>query len=415
MEVYILDGLLRRTAIIDVFESLIWTERQKEIGEFQLVVLSTPGNKSLFPEGTRLAISESYGVMTVETVEDITDAEGRRLLKLSGRSLEYILEDRILFQNAGGMGRTTWTVQSLPPGDAVRQMFTSICVNGDIHPSDIIPLVITNQSLYPTSTIPEPTDLIVETYEPAPLFQAFKEILDPYQMGVRLYRDPNNNRLHFDVYTGSDRTSRQSAVTPVIFSPSLDNLQNTTSMRTIEQSKNCAYVYLKANGQSVTVYSDDSGPEVAGLDRRTMLVTVESLPEGMELPVYDIPDPANFDHELNEARIEDMLTYLTRVGKEALVNARAFMAFDGEIDQYSEYKYGVHYFLGDLVEQRSDDGAANYMRVTEQIFSSDVNGDKSYPTLEKELYTSPGSWASWRYNKAWVDMADTETWANQPD
>lgn len=414
MEVYILDGLLRRTAIVDVFESLVWTERQKDLGDFQLRVLSTPGNESLFPAGTRLAINETKSVMTVETVEDITDAEGRKILQLTGRSLEYILEDRILFRMAG-LNRTSWTVQSLPPAEAVKEMFTSICVNGDVHPSDIIPFVNTTESLYPTDTIPEPTELIVETYEPKTLFSVFKEILDPYQMGVRLHRNPGSSQLHFEVYTGSDRTSRQSVHTPVIFSPDLDNLQNVTKMRTVEKSKNVAYVYLKANGYSVNVYQDDSGPEISGLDRRTLLVEVDSLPEGMELPVFDPPDPTNFDHDLNNQRIEDMAAYLTRVGKEALVNARAFMAFDGEIDQNSEYKYGIHYFMGDLVEQRSEAGDANYMRVTEQIFSSDVNGDKSYPTLEKELFVSAGAWSSWRYNKAWVDMADTETWANQPD
>lgn len=415
MEVYILDGLLRRTAIVDVFESLIWTDRQKEIGDFELKVLSTPGNQNLFPTGTRLAINESFCVMTVETVEDITDSDGRKILSLKGRSLEYILDDRILFQTFAGYNRAPWTIQSLTPGAAVRQMFQSICVEGVVHPSDIIPLVLTNQSLYPTPTIAEPTELITETLPPKPLYRAFKEVLDPYEMGVRLYRDPNTGRLHFDVYTGSDRTSRQTTLPPVIFSPALGNLQNTNSLKTIEKSKNVAYVWYEALGYSVTVYQDNSGPEVDGLDRRALLVEVTSLPEGMEAPVFDVSDPETFDYELNDQRILELDAYLTRVGKESLVNARAFMAFDGEIDQNSEYKYGIHYFLGDLVEQRSSDGAANYMRVTEQIFSSDVNGDKSYPTLEKELYVSAGAWGSWRYNKAWVEMADTETWANQPD
>jgi len=42
MEVYILDDLLRRTAVIDQFNSMIWTERWRDKGDFELVVNSSP-------------------------------------------------------------------------------------------------------------------------------------------------------------------------------------------------------------------------------------------------------------------------------------------------------------------------------------------------------------------------------------
>lgn len=416
MEVYVLDGLLRRIAVVDVFESLVWTERHAEIGDFQLVVLSNSGNKNLLREGTRLAINESYRVMTVETVEDVTDTDQRRLLKVKGRSLEAILEDRVLFQTFAGYNRMSWTIQDLPPGEAARQMFDSICVSGIVHPSDIIPFVVSG-TLYPTETIPEPTNLLRETLDPMPLYKALKQVLDPYDMGIRLYRDPNTAKLYFNVYTGNDRTTRQSVLAPVVFSPELENLQNTSSLRSIEKSKNVAYVYLKANGASVNVYQDDSGPQVEGFDRRCLYVEVDSLPDGMLLPVppEGIADPSTFDYAANDAKHVAMENYLIRVGKDALVEARPYMAFDGEVDQNSTHVYGVHYQLGDLAEQRSEDGQTNYMRVTEQIFASDAEGDRAYPTMVKELFTSAGSWGSWRYNKAWSEMADTETWANQPN
>jgi hypothetical protein len=41
MEVYILDSLLRRTEVVDQFESCIWTERFSEHGEFEIDIKST--------------------------------------------------------------------------------------------------------------------------------------------------------------------------------------------------------------------------------------------------------------------------------------------------------------------------------------------------------------------------------------
>jgi hypothetical protein len=55
MEVYTLDSLLRRTTVVDVYQSLIWTERWIESGDFQLDIVSTPATRRLFAAGTKLA------------------------------------------------------------------------------------------------------------------------------------------------------------------------------------------------------------------------------------------------------------------------------------------------------------------------------------------------------------------------
>src|SRR5690606_17136547 len=90
-------------------------------------------------------------------------------------------------------------------------------------------------------------------------------------------------------------------------------------------------------------------------------------------------------------------------GKEALAEHRVIIAFDGEIPQFGSYIYGVDYSLGDLVEQRNSDGLATNMRVTEQIFISDQQGFRSYPTLTINLLITPGSWYAWTAGQVWDD------------
>ena len=102
-------------------------------------------------------------------------------------------------------------------------------------------------------------------------------------------------------------------------------------------------------------------------------------------------------------------------GREELSYARRFIGFDGEVTQRTQYKYGIDYQLGDLVEMRGKDGISAVVRVTEQIFTSDAEGDKSYPTLSNKLTAEPGSWASMG-NAEWIDYDDdlTTYWSSMP-
>lgn len=62
--------------------------------------------------------------------------------------------------------------------------------------------------------------------------------------------------------------------------------------------------------------------------------------------------------------------------------------FDGEINERSALRYGIDYDLGDLVELRNEDGFTFTRRVTEQIFVSDKEGERSYPTLSEAIRTT---------------------------
>jgi hypothetical protein len=395
MEVYILDSLLRREIVVDEFVSLVWAERFREIGDFELVLHSTPTNRTIFTTGKRLVHNESVRVMTVETVEDTIDSENRRLLKVKGRSLEAILEDRAAMKTTNFItGDEKWHLTGLPKAIA-EQMFTDICVTGTLSANDVIPF-LGGSALFPADTIAAPTESIDWYQDPASLFNAIKEICDIYDMGLRLVRNPNTGQLQFNIYTGSDRTRQQTSLAPVIFSPELENLQNTTELSTISKTKNCAYVLTEVEGSFYyqLVYDDYVDPNVEGFERHVLMLRVTLEDD----EITTIPD------SINDA--------LQRRGKDELTKHRSFTAFDGEISRQSQYMYGVHYHLGDLVGMQNSDGLVNNMRVTEQIFSSDAEGDRAYPTLAINTFIEPGSWESWGF-EVWEDLG-METWADQP-
>ena len=382
MEVYILDSLYRRIAVVDKFESLIWAERMRAAGDFELHIVSSAQNRSIFVPGVNLAVNTSTRIMTVETVQDSTDDEGRRILKITGPSLENVLRQRIIAMDAAGEW-VPWESDEDDPRAIATDMFHDICVTGILNAGDIISGV-TEGSFYPTDTIPEPSDLIVYIPDIQDLYTGLKDLCDAYMMGFRLVRHPVTNTLYFDVYMGSDRTTAQTALGAVVFSPDLDNLRNTNRLTSSALFKNVAYVVNDTDHE--IVYLDDVDPGIEGFERRVLLVSCD---EGLTS--------------------EEMI----QKGVDELAKSRMMSALDGQLATLTSYIYEVDYYLGDLVELRDDDGTTSNMQVTEQIFIHDKEGERAYPTLTVNTFIFPGSWIAWDFAQEWDDLT-TEHWDELP-
>lgn len=390
MELYPLDALLRRSSVIDRFESCIWTERFAAKGDFELVLRSTAENRSRLKEGTLLAMNRSHRVMEVETVEDKVDDNGKQTLSIKGTSIEKMLEDRVAMGSLADLTTTPkWTLTGTPAVVA-RKIFHDICVTGILSAQDQIPFINEGTFLF-ASTIPEPIDPIVVDIEPTTVYNAIVNIADVWNLGFRLIREYDTSKLWFDIYTGNDRTTKQTILPPVVFTPELDNLKKITRLTTIAGAKNVAYVYSPAGFQMV--YPQDIDPEIEGFERRVLVVNA---------------------NDITTESTTDVEAALIQRGKEELAKARKFSAFDGEINQTSQYQADRDYFLGDLVEVRDRDGVTNDMRISEMIYAADQEGERAYPTLTLNAFITTGSWLSWTGNKVWTDYDETEYWEDQP-
>lgn len=386
MDYYILNSLYQRIQVVENYESIIWTERYADIGDITITMASTLENRNKFSAGTLIGKSDSARVMVIETFEDSEDASGQQILRLTGRSLEKILSDRVAAKTDG----TTWLLTGLPAAIA-RQIYHDICVTGTFNTGDIIPGV-TEGTFFPEDTLPEPPDEITYSVDVTSVYQATKSLCDPFGMGFRLVKDGDTSQLYYDIYVGSDRTSQQTDYPAVVFSEDLETLQSPTELTSIALYKNVAYVFSPAG--STIVYALDVDPTVAGFDRQALWVKVDDIAEDED------PDVA--------------LAKMIQKGTEELYKSRRFSAFDGELNPYNAYEYGVLYNVGDLVEMQNRSGVRNQMQVTEQISISDAQGERSYPTLSLRTFVSVGSWLARPHDQHWDDVPGTEHWNDLP-
>ena len=388
MELYILDNQLRRVEVFDQFESLIWTDRLNDLGDLQMTIVSSYMTKSRFVPGAWVATNVSNRMMLILAAVDKVDTEGRKLLNVTGVSFEVWMQERSTLQAfVNSTGAANLLTITGTPGFIAREVFRLICKDNATPSADNFPF-IADGNLYPPDTIPEPSQTITVQIEADTVFNVVRDICQIYNLGFRLTRNLDNSQMFFNVYSGNDRTTKQTTLPAVVFSASLDNLQNTSTLQSIAEEKNVAYVFSKNATQ--VVYANPEDATKTGFQRKILVVDAKDIDE----------EPGTV---LN--------TLLRQRGQAELSKHRAVSGFDGEIPQYGSYIYDVDYQMGDLVEMRGSDGITNEMRVTEQIFAQDAQGFRSYPTLTINEIITPGTWSSWESSIDWINA--TGDWINQ--
>jgi hypothetical protein len=79
---------------------------------------------------------------------------------------------------------------------------------------------------------------------------------------------------------------------------------------------------------------------------------------------------------------ENLLNLLNSRARDGLAANEFVKAVDGEIVPTSQFKYGVDYNLGDIIEVQGNMGVIQSSRITEYIRSHDLTGEKAYPTVK---------------------------------
>lgn len=390
MELYILDDQFRRIEVVDIFESLIWTERYSDIGDFELVIRATFDTVRQFQVDNWIASNVSYRAMRVETVSNKVESDGVHNLHVTGRSIEYVLDNRVAMpefkMTNQDTGRPQWVLTGTPLAIG-NTIFQTICVQGKLNAGDKIPFYTAGDIFLPGG-IPFPTTSTTIGFDPATVYEDLKSLCETYKMGFRLVRNFDTSQIYFAIYMGTDRTSKQTDVPPVVFGTGFNNFSEPEELTSSAAFKNVAYVF--ADKGTAVAYAQGTPSSVSGFDRRILLVKPNTS---------------------NDVPANQLTTVLQQSGYLEMGKVPRVYAMDGTVSKNSEYKYGVNYGLGDIVEVHNDYGVISYMLVKEQIFISDREGERSYPALQVE--STENLAVDWpEIDSYWDDVDSSITWDN---
>lgn len=358
MELRILSPNYTAIDTIDVFDSFIWTERYQGVGDFELQTQVSAKYISLMGLGNMISIKDSDRTMIIETVQVKTDATLGDKLVVTGRSLESILDRRIVLRQIQLDG----TLQ-----DGIQALLTENAING-VYPTRNFPGFL----FYPT-TDPNVTSLnLTAQYYSENLLEVIVSLVNQTEIGFRMLWNFEYSLLQASLYSGADRSYDQTANPYVIFSPEFDNLVSSEFYTTSRYKKTYVLVSGDPTGiaglpQRVQVWNPPMG--TSGYDRYEMFEDARDLPRYNEVSGEEI----------------DSTTYgeqLTQRGEMVLSKNQILSYFDGKISLVNSYKYNTDFFLGDIVQIKDKYGNTGKARITEMTISYSLDDISVYPTLK---------------------------------
>ena len=198
------------------------------------------------------------------------------------------------------------------------------------------------------------------------LYEAVCKLCESVSIGFKITLN-NNNQFVFKLYSGVDRSYDQETNPYVVFSPSFENIIDSNYYESKAGYKNVGLVAGEGEGSArrMVVVGESTSKE---LSRRELYVDAR-----------DISSTTSNGGSISTSAYDDLLR---QRGDERLNENKIVQAFDGQVESTQMYRYGEHYFMGDITQLENEYGMESKVRVTEFIRSVDKDGIDSYPTFE---------------------------------
>lgn len=350
MDLMILNKNLDAIAIIDAYESFIWVDRYYECGDFELYTSMREGMLNYVKLDYYLQKRGSDRVMIVEKLLITTSAEEGNRITITGRSLESILDRRIVWGQVTLSGNLQNEIKRL----------LNLCIISPSNENRKIPNFI-----FKESTDPLITSLKVEAqYTGDNVYDIISTLCSERGIGFKITLDDNKNFV-FELYAGVDRSYDQVKHPYVIFSPRFDNLIDSNYIESRSTLKNVALVGGEGEGSARKYIAIN---DKIGLERRELFVDAR-----------DVTSEGEDDTVLTDA---EYTALLRQRGNENLAENTDVVSFEGQVETTIMYKYGEDFFDGDIVQIADDYGHETRVRILEVVTSENSEGYSVFPTFK---------------------------------
>lgn len=271
MELLVLDTDLVAVDVQDRYESLIWTDRYDQYGDFELQIPMSSGLLSILRQNYYLYSAQSNHLMIIEKLEIDSDIEDGNKLLVSGRSLESILDRRIIW------GQKTYS-GSLQ--NAVESMLNDAFINP---PASLIDRKLSN-FIFKKSEDERITSLTVDAqYTGDNLYDVIYNLCNDNSIGYRITLN-DQDQFVFELYVGEDRSYDQDYLPYVVFSKKFDNMEDSNFLQDNTEYKNAVLVGGEGEGALRKYKSviETSSSDKSGLNRRETFVSATDVSSSKE-------------------------------------------------------------------------------------------------------------------------------------
>ena len=338
--------------VIDTYKSLIWTDRYDLCGEFELCLDPLSIIAKTIRKDYYLELSNSEHHMIVEDFNTETDFDDGDLLIVKGRSLESILDRRVVWP------------QTICDGNFQNQIEKMI--NDAIISPSISDRRIPN-FVFKRSNDPNITKLTFKgQFTGDNLYTVITEACRKAKCGFKILLT-EDDKFEFQLYYGIDRSYDQYDRPVVAFSPGFENLRKSTYKENNSPFKSIAIVAGEGEGAARKSIAVQASESKSGLLRRELYVDAR-----------DISTTTESNTTLTTAQYNDLLK---ERGVRDLNENFYVRSFEGEAETNSTFILNKDFFIGDIVHIANQYGKEAKSRVSEIIFSHDKDKLTIIPTF----------------------------------
>lgn len=335
---------------LETIKSVVWTDRYSEAGDFELIIPITIGlNVDILVRDINLLITNvSDRVMIVEEVSITTDVDSVDEIKITGRSMEVLLERRVVLKHTVCKGKMQ---------DEIAKLFNDHIINPTDTKRKIPNFIFKKSSLFDITNLNIDTQYLGEN-----LYTIVSDICAEHQLGFKLILNAES-QFEFSFYKGVDRSYNQTLIESVLFSSQLNNLLNSTYIRNITKECNVAIVGGEGEGASRKLLTVLRDVDHSGWGRKEHFVDAYSVSSDASSGTIS---PEDYNKQLKT----EALKYF----KENRINSN----FDASIDVSNQAGIG-NYYVGDIVDIENEFQMFGTVRISEITHSQEIDGYTKYP------------------------------------
>ena len=370
-DVLVYDDNWELQAVVDNYESLVWTDRAKECGDFELYMYYEPDLWKMIELGTFLRIADSEHTMMVGK-RDLKDTfEDTPRMIFTGKSMEYILSRRVVYKQLD---------VTAPPGDIVNKLLDENCIDGpylqQFAPEPMNPNKkyrgITGLYRDGSNWRMELGDRpISQQYLGQNIYEAVSDLLETYSSPRCYYfvHHTDENKWRWRLGTGTDHSWNQGTNEWVTFSSDFNNLKSSEFVQDNEKYANAFYITGADPGDNrprITfpierpVDNDPSYGFNSGMKR------IEKWIDGSSIKLKDDKN--------NDIPVQTYVNELMAYGYSSMREYITETTFTGDVDPNVQWTYMRDYYIGDLVNVIDDMGNGAICAINGMTITADKNG-----------------------------------------
>lgn len=341
-------------------DSVTWTEKYRDAGEFKIVTTIDSGLKDQLPVGTLVSHVDTKEVMRVDRHLISDSGEGLSKLEIVGSSFEKrVLMHRVVGSNRSFPTSSVPADYQIPAWSTQTQAHSLIThhINYDpgeswlVDPDDEVPYVRSSTSLVATLTVED------RAIKPGSLYDRVLEILAVDNLGIRSTRPGvNQDDTLLVIHQGVDRSST------VILSDEKGDILSAEYLISDEMEKNCVLITGKWVQTRILGTKTKSARRWLHIDGTSIDQDQETNPTGT-------------------ARTW-IISAMQARGREALARHNNVSITSVEVDhEQLSVTFRKDYDLGDIVLVAGGYNGTAKKRVTEFVEIDEPSGSTRYPTL----------------------------------